>query len=194
MRHLLPPPPPGHHVEITGLPAVAVRGYELLSQGRYLSNLLGIGATGLVLAVLLPRRKDAVRAVLAALLATGSGMFLLWLTGTPLTPLTVALGSLTAAVGCEFTVLLAEAARTNEPALKRSVMLAATTSAAGYVVLTLSSVPVIRQFGALLPCSVGLSLASALFVTQFIGQARSRRGEQGASPVDAGNEIQGVNP
>lgn len=196
VQHHMPPPPAGHHVEITGLPAVAVRGYELLSHGRYLSNLLGIGATGLVLAVLLPWRRDAARAVLAAILATGSGMSLLWLTGTSLTPLTVALGSLTAAVGCEFTVLLAEAARTNEPALKRSVMLAATAQTAGYIVLTLSSVPVIRQFGVLLPCSVGLSLASALLVTRFVREREvgATRDERLAPRQESDTETKGVHP
>lgn len=191
-QRVMPPPPPGHRVEITGLPVVAVRGYEILSDGRYASNLLGIGATTLVLVAFLRRRSDAARAAVAALLATGAGMFLLWLTAMPLTPLTVTLGSLTAAIGCEYTVLLAEASRRNDSVLRRSVMLTATTSAAGYVVLAFSSVSVIQQFGVLLPCSVGLSLASALCVTQLFGQAGHGREEHAVSAAAERSQAEGV--
>ncbi|MBO0851270.1 MAG: RND transporter, partial [Pseudonocardia sp.] len=116
LTQTLPPPPAGYTVRLAGLPIVAARGQQLVSEDRLAANLFGVLAAGLVLAVGLPRRADAARAVLAALLATGAGLFLLWLTGTPLSPITVALGSLTAAVGCEFTVLLAESARRRNPA------------------------------------------------------------------------------
>lgn len=193
-QRVMPPPPPGYQVEVTGLPVVAVRGYELLSNGRYLSNLLGIGATALVLVTSLRRRADAVRAIAAALLATGAGMFLLWLTATPLTPLTVGLGSLTAAVGCEFTVLLAESSRTNDPALRRSVLVAASAAASGYVVLAFSSVSVIHQFGVLLPCSVGLSLASAFVVTQLFGQSGPNHEKSAGYTAAEGSQKEGVKP
>lgn len=169
VRKAIPPPPPGDRVELTGLPNVAIRGYELLSNGRYASNLLGIVATGAVLALALRRRSDAVLAVITAFLATGIGLGLLWLFAVPFTPLTVGLGSLTAAVGCEFTILLAEAKRNRDRSLRRSVILAATTSATGYAVLSFSSVSVLQQFGILLTCSVSLSLVCGLCVVQIVG-------------------------
>jgi hypothetical protein len=57
----LPPTPPGMTVDIVGLPVAAARGYELVSDGRYLVNVVGILAAGLVLLVGLSRRTDAVR-------------------------------------------------------------------------------------------------------------------------------------
>jgi hypothetical protein len=160
----LPPPPAGYHVEITGLPAVAVRGNELLSGDRVVMNIAGIVAAGFVLAIGLRRRADAVRAVLAAAIATGAGLAVMHLAGVPLSPVTVGLGSLTAAVGCEFTVLLAESVRRNSRTLRRSVGLAALTSAVGYAVLSVSGLTAIREFGLLLAGSVLLALTAAACV------------------------------
>ncbi|MGW6356371.1 hypothetical protein ACWFR5_14505 [Streptomyces sp. NPDC055092] len=160
----LPPPPPGYHVELTGLPTVAVRAEELVSANRVFNNLLGIITAGAVLLVGLQRRGDALRAVATAATATGVGLAVFSLTGTPLSPVTAALGPLTAAVGCEFTVLLAEARRSGSLQLRRSVLLATLTSTAGYAVLVASGLATVRQFGVLLAGSVLLALLSAACV------------------------------
>ncbi|MBW0113740.1 MMPL family transporter [Pseudonocardia abyssalis] len=161
----LPPPPASFEVEITGLPMLAARAHELVSGDRYLANLAGVAAAGLVLAVGLGRRRpDAARAVAAAVIATGVGLLLIRLVGLPLNPVTVALGSLTAAVGCEFTVMLTEARRRAHRGLRRSVLLAAATSAVGYLVLAVSGLGAIREFGLLLAGSVLLALAAAQLV------------------------------
>jgi predicted RND superfamily exporter protein len=157
----LPPAPPGYHTELAGLPVVAVTAQEMVSADRVWGNLAGIGAAGVVLLIGLRRRSDAVRAVAAGAIATGTGFCALWLTGVPLSPVTVALGSLTTAIGCEFTVLLAEAARQGSRRLLRSVWLATATSAVGYAVLVGSQLAVIAEFGVLLAGSVVLSLLSA---------------------------------
>jgi hypothetical protein len=163
----LPPPPLGYQVKLAGLPIVAARGQELVSADRLQANLLGVLAAGLVLAIGLRRRWDALRAVVSALLATGAGLFLLWLSGTPLSPITVALGSLTAAVGCEFTVLLSEASRRRNPALRRAVLLVTATSVVGYAVLMISGIAVVREFGLLLAGAVLLALLSSLCVVRL---------------------------
>jgi hypothetical protein len=163
----LPPPPPGYDVNLAGLPIVAARGQQLVSDDRLAANLLGVFAAGLVLAIGLRRRWDALRAVASAVLATGVGLFLLWLTGTPLSPITVALGSLTAAVGCEFTVLLSEASRRRNPALRRAVLLVTATSVVGYAVLVVSGIAVVREFGLLLAGAVLLALLSSLCVVRL---------------------------
>ncbi|WP_047223248.1 MULTISPECIES: RND transporter [Protofrankia] len=184
-------PPSGFQVEIAGLSMVAVRGQEMLSSERTLGNLLGISAAAAVLAVGLRRRGDALRALAAAALATGAGLFLLWVLGIPLSPITVGLGSLTAAVGCEFTVLLSEAARRGGRALRTPVLLAATTSAVGYLVLAASDLAVIRQFGVLLAGAVGLALAAAGVVVAVAHPRSSRvRPEPGPRPV--AHELVGV--
>ena len=183
----LPPAPAGYRMELTGLPTVAVRGNELLSADRLLTNVAGILAAGVVLAVGLRRRTDAGRAVLAATIATGGGLCALWLLGIPLSPITVALGSLTAAVGCEFTVLLAESARGGGRALRRSVWLASITSATGYAVLAVSGLSAVREFGLLLAGSVLVALASAWCVVwatvrrqprQFVAEAMEKTPEK----------------
>lgn len=166
LKKTLPPPPPGYRAEITGLPMAAARGDELLSHGRLLSNIAGIVAAGVVLVVGLRRRTDAGRAVLAASVATGAGLFFMWALDIPLSPITVALGSLTAAVGCEFTVMFAESVRKKQKALRRSVLLAALTSAVGYLVLTISQLTAIRDFGLLLSGSVVLALGAAWLVVE----------------------------
>jgi predicted RND superfamily exporter protein len=167
LRRELPPPPAGFTVTVTGLPIVAVRGQELVSGDRLRSNLLGVFAASFVLALGLGRRSDALRAMMSALLATGGGLFVLWLTGTPLSPITVALGSLTAAVGCEFTVLLTEAGRRRNPALRRAVLLVTLASALGYAVLGISGIAVVREFGVLLAGAVVLALLSSLCVVRL---------------------------
>jgi predicted RND superfamily exporter protein len=180
--------PPGFQVQLSGLSMVAVRGEELVSGERVIGNVLGIAAAALVLALGLRRRSDAARALAAAVLATGVGLFVLWLSGIPLSPITVALGSLTAAVGCEFTVLLSESARRGGTALP--VLLAAATSAVGYLVLTASDLAVIRQFGVLLAGAVCLALAAAAVV---VAVTRPRPGaplESGPDPVS--HELVGV--
>jgi hypothetical protein len=164
VRTELPPPPPGMTAELSGLPMVAVRGYQIVSSDRYLASAAGVVAAGLILAFGLRRRVDALRAVAAAVIATGASLLLLWATGTALSPLTVALGSLTAAVGCEFTVMVSQSARQADRSLRRAVALAAGTSAIGYAVLAVSPLALMREFGLLLAASVGLSYAAALFV------------------------------
>lgn len=184
----LPAPPEGYSVDLTGLPMLAARGYELVDADRLLANTAGVVAAGVVLALGLSRRRaDAGRAVVAAALATGTGLGLVWLTGTPLNPVTVALGSLTAAVGCEFTVMLAEARRTGRSGLRRSVVLAALTSAVGYLVLALSGLAAIREFGLLLSGSVLLALGAAHLVVWVWppGPADRKPGSAAARPDDA---------
>lgn len=174
----LPPPPDGLRAELSGLPMVAVRGYELVSGDRYLIGLAGVLAAGMVLLVGLRHRWDAVRAVLAAMIATGAELLLIWVTGTPLNPITVALGSLTAAVACEFTVMMSESVRRRDRGLRAVVLLAAMTSAAGFAVLGLSQLVVMRQFGLLLTVSVALSYLVARFIVWALPPKRARQEEK----------------
>lgn len=188
----LPQPPPEYKYQLAGLPIVAVRGQQLVSGDRLAANLLGVIAAGLVLAIGLRRRWDALRAVLSALLATGVGLFLLWLTGTPLSPITVALGSLTAAVGCEFTVLLSEATRRRNPALRRAVLLVTATSVVGYAVLVISGIAVVKEFGVLLAGAVLLALLSSLCVVRLTAGPRFGGDEPGGSDQPTKDSLQGV--
>ncbi|WP_145981487.1 RND transporter [Pseudonocardia sp. HH130629-09] len=175
----LPPAPPGFVAEVSGLPAVAVQGYELVSADRYLAGTAGLVAAALVLAVGLRHRRDALRAAFAAVLATGANLFLLWAFGIPLNPLTVALGSLTAAVGCEFTVMTCDAVRTRDARLRTAVTLAALTSGTGFAVLALSDLALMREFGLLLALSVLLSYLAARLVVRVFPPAPAGAGIPG---------------
>ena len=97
----------------------------------------------------------------------------MWLLGIALTPITVAVGSLTAAVGCEFTVVLAESVRHRDRGMWRAALLAAGASATGYSVLLFSGLGIVRQFGALLAVTVALAFVSAWFVVWISPGARS---------------------
>ncbi|KRA29997.1 MULTISPECIES: hypothetical protein [unclassified Nocardioides] len=158
-------PPPGYTARVTGIPVLAADGYDVLTRDRHWSNLAGIGVAGLVLAAGLRRRSDAGRAVAAALLATGWGLLLVTFLGVALNPITVALGSLTAAVGCEFAVMLSEARRSGDRRLRRSVYIAAAVSAAGYSALSISDLDLLRQFSATLVAAVALALAAGHLVS-----------------------------
>jgi hypothetical protein len=167
IRTALPPVPPGYTADVVGLPVAAARGYELVSNDRYLPNVLGILAAALVLGIGLARRTDALRAFVAAGLATGWGLAGAWLIGLTLSPLTVGLGSLTVATACEFTVLLA-AGGAAAGRLRRTVGVAALAAAMGYLSLAVSDLGIIRGFGVLLAGVVVLSLLAAQLVHRVL--------------------------
>lgn len=183
----LPPPPSGYEVELTGLPLVLLQGSDLVSADRVVANVAGILVAAAVLAVGLRRRGDALRAAVAATVATGVGFALLALAGRGLDPVTVSLGALTAAIGCEFTVVGAEAVRRGSAQLRRAVVLVAATSAAGYLALLGSGLGVVRGFGAQLAVAVLLALlASRLVVDATVRPAAPAdpRRADAADPTD----------
>ncbi len=140
---------------------VASRGYDLLSGGRLAASLAGPLAAGAVLLVLVPRRRHALLATAAALLAVGWGALALRITGVDLTPLTVGLGSLTAAVGCEFTLFTLERRAAGDDHAFRGAVTAAATAAAGFAALAVSRLDVLAGFGLVLAGSVLLALLAA---------------------------------
>ena len=183
LARTIPPPPPGLSAQLTGLPVIAASAHEQVSRDRYLPNVLGIAFAGAVLAIGLRRRGDALRAMAAAGMASGLGLLGMWLMGIALTPVTVALGSLTAAVGCEFTVVLADAARRADKAARRAVLLAAAASATGYSVLMLSGLSSLAEFGALLTITVVLAFASSTIVVWLAPPAREDGNAHISSPA-----------
>ncbi len=172
VKRNLPAAAPGDETRISGLPLVLLRAEELVAETRYQANVFGILAAGTVLLTGLRRRGDALRGILAATLATGCGFALVALSGGGLNPISGALGALTAAVGCEFTVMLAEGAR-GRPLLRRAVVLVAATSSAGYLVLLASGLDAVRSFGLFLAEGVGLALIASWAVVAVTVRAPS---------------------
>lgn len=183
LRATLPKPPEGFSVEVTGLPVAAARAYTLVSAESYLGNILAIAAAGAVLLIGLARRRDALRAVLAAVLATGCSLAVIWLLGISLTPLTAALGSLTTATGCEFTVLLLSARRQGRPGLIRTVGVGGLAASVGYLVLLASGIEVLRQFGLLLAGATALSYVIAKVTVGLLPPADENDGTRDAASV-----------
>jgi predicted RND superfamily exporter protein len=175
IRSELPPAPPGTKVELVGLPLVAVSAYDSLSSDRFLNAGLGIVAAGLALAIGLARRRDAVLAVASAALTTGFVLLGMKVLSIGLNPITAAVGSLAAAVACEFTVVLADSARRS--GAHGSVRLAAAASATGYLVLAASGVASIRSFGLLLAVTVIVAAVTAQLVV-WIAAVRPEVGEE----------------
>ncbi|MFE2429297.1 hypothetical protein ACFXJ5_21435 [Streptomyces sp. NPDC059373] len=168
VKAALPSPPTGYRVDIVGLPVAADRAYALVSGDRYLSNTIGIVAAGLILVLGLRRRRDGLRAMLAAALATGWTLASLWLLGQSLNPLTAALGSLITVTGCEFTVLLVDARQEKDSRLRLVVALACVTSAIGYLALVPSRIALLREFGVALTATVLFSYLAATAVVRLI--------------------------
>lgn len=145
-------------VELAGLPMVAVSAHDALQRDRLVTAVLGVLAAGAMLLVLLPDRRVALLAMLSAGVASGLVLLGMVAAGLALTPMTAGLGSLTAAVACEFTVVLAHAHRVGDRRIVRAVDLAAAASATGYLVLALSDLGLVREFGLLLALTVVVAL------------------------------------
>ncbi len=182
VRRVLPPPPSGATVSLAGLPVVAVEGYDGLTRDRLLPNVLALLVLTGVAAVGLPRRRDALWALLAAALAAGWGFAGLAATGVGVSPLTTSLGALVAAVGCEFTLLGLYGGRSGHRGVHRAVVVAAATGAAGFLALLASDLRVIQEFGLVLVGSLVLAYASsALVVAAAARRPRGSTDQEGAS-------------
>jgi len=114
--------------------------------------------------------------VLTVCLAFGWVALWAWLTIGSLNPLTVAVGSLTVATGCEFSVMLSSGRRDRRAHIARTVTVAALAGSAGYLVLTLSGVAMLHDLGVLLTASVVLSYLAARLVAWLFPPAPAPRG------------------
>jgi predicted RND superfamily exporter protein len=161
----LPDPPTGVEADLVGLPVAAARGLDLVSEGRTWMNIVGIGLALLVVLIGLRSARDTGRVLFTVLLAAGWVSGLVYLTAGSLSPLTVAIGSLTTATGCEFALMLA---RSGHRDVLRNVGTAALAATAGYLVLGLSELAVLRDFGLLLGASVACSFLAAVVANRVL--------------------------
>ena len=193
-------PPAGVHAQLVGLSVLAAAsGTQVASPWRRIETLLaGLAAVALVL--LIAFRGDRRRALvpLAPIaLATGWSALVLFLVRVPLNPMSVTLGALVIALSTEFSVLLSERHRQERlagystvEALRRSyartgaaVAASGVTAIAGFGVLVLSDIRMLRDFGlvTLIDLSVSLvgvliALPAAIVLAEGAAPARVRRG------------------
>jgi predicted RND superfamily exporter protein len=154
-------PPAGVEVRFAGLPVIAAAAASDLSSSRYWLTLAGLVAVALVLLAVNRSFVRALVPLVPVVLATGWSSLVLWLSQVPLNPMSAALGALTIAIATEFSVILAarfreergaglgasEAIRAAYARTGPAVLASAVTVIAGFAVLIVSDVSMLRDFG-----------------------------------------------
>jgi len=154
-------PPPGVEVRLAGLPVIAAAAATDLSGSRYWLTLAGLLAVAFVLLAVYRSIARALVPLVPIVLATGWSSLVLWLSGIPLNPMSAALGALTIAIATEFSVILSarfheergggrsvsEALRGAYARTGAAVLASGVTATAGFAVLIVSDVRMLRDFG-----------------------------------------------
>jgi predicted RND superfamily exporter protein len=180
MRSRLDDRPEGVDAQLAGLPVLAAEANEKVSSDwrRLLTLVVGLLAVFIVLRIALRDGRRAGVPLIPILLATGWSSLVLFALRIPLNPMSVTLGALVIAISTEFSVLLAERyrqerARGHEPqeALRRTyrstgaaVLASGATAIAGFAVLVLSDIRMLRDFGFVTVVDLSVSLLGVLVV------------------------------
>jgi hypothetical protein len=172
-------PPAGVSASLVGLQVLAAQsGAEVADPWRRLETLL-VGLAAVALVLLLAFRGDRRRALVPLVpivLATGWSALILFAVRVPLNPMSVTLGALVIAISTEFSVLLSERHRQEKlagydtiEALRRSyrrtgaaVAASGVTAIAGFGVLVLSDIAMLRDFGLVTLIDLSVSLVGVL--------------------------------
>jgi hydrophobe/amphiphile efflux-3 (HAE3) family protein len=173
-------PPAGVHAELAGLPVLAAEANEKVASPwrRVLQLLAGLLAVAVVLLLAFRRPARALVPLVPIVLATGWSALVIFLTRIPLNPMSVTLGALVIAISTEFSVLLSERYRQEreaghglEAALARTyastgraVAASGATAIAGFAVLVLSDIRMLRDFGLVTVVDLTVSLLGVLLV------------------------------
>jgi uncharacterized protein len=173
-------PPPGVSASLTGIPVLAAEANSALSSSarRLLTLLAGLVAVGLVLLAVFRKPQRALVPLIPIALATGWSALIVFATRIPLNPMSATLGTLVIAISTEFSVLLSERFRQeramgHDPAeaLRRTyrstglaVLASGITAIAGFGVLALSNITMLRDFGFVTLIDLTVSLAGVLVV------------------------------
>jgi uncharacterized protein len=172
-------PPAGVRASLVGLPVLAAQsGSEVAAPWRRLETLL-VGLAAVALVLLIAFRGDRRRALVPLVpivLATGWSALILFAVRVPLNPMSVTLGALVIAISTEFSVLLSERHRQERlagydtiEALRRTyrrtgaaVAASGVTAIAGFGVLVLSDITMLRDFGLVTLIDLSVSLIGVL--------------------------------
>jgi hydrophobe/amphiphile efflux-3 (HAE3) family protein len=202
-------PPPGVTARLAGLPVLGAEANATLSDPLRRAGTLVVGLLAVLLVLLLVRRRSSgswrrawERAwvpVVPIALATGWSALVLWLVRVPLNPLSAMLGALVLAISTEFAVLLsarfeAERAAGHAPAdaIRRTyrstgatVLASGVTAIAGFAVLALSDVRMLRDFGVVTVVDLTVSLLGVLVVLPAVLVLAERRAAVRRAPEPA---------
>ncbi len=193
-------PPKGVSAQLVGLPVLAAQANaQVASPWRRLEMLLaGLVAVALILTIAFRGDRRRVLTPLAPIvLASGWSALVLFVVRVPLNPMSVTLGALVIAIATEFSVLLAERHRQERlgghdvaEALRRTyrhtgaaVAASGVTAIAGFGVLTLSNIAMLRDFGLVTLIDLSVSLIGVLVALpaalMLSGAAAERGGREG---------------
>ena len=196
-------PPDGVRAELAGLPVLAAdANATLASPLRRLGTLAaGLLAVFLVLLAVYRRREHAWVPLVPIALATGWSALVLFALRVPLNPMSATLGALVIAISTEFAVLLSARYRQEradghppQEALRRTyrstgaaVVASGATAIAGFAVLALSDVAMLRDFGIVTVVDLTVSLLGVLAVLPavlMIAERRAARRAGGPASVE----------
>jgi hydrophobe/amphiphile efflux-3 (HAE3) family protein len=200
MRSLLHPPK-GVSATLVGLPVLAAQSGAQLADplNRLWTLLAGLGAVALVLALVFRGRWRRVLVPLVPVaLATGWSALVLFLLRVPLNPMSVTLSALVIAISTEFSVLLSERHRQERAAghetieaLRRAyartgaaVGASAVTAIAGFGVLALSDIRMLRDFGLVTLVDLTVSVLGVLLAlpATLVLASRAQRSADSSAP------------
>jgi predicted RND superfamily exporter protein len=169
-------PPAGVEVQLAGLPVIAAAAANDLSSGRYWLTLAGLLAVALVLLAVYRSVSRALIPLVPVLLAGGWSALVLWASGIPLNPMSATLGALTIAIATEFSVILSaryheerdggmalgEALAAAYSRTGAAVLASALTATAGFAVLIVSDIQMLRDFGLVTVIDLVVALAGVM--------------------------------
>ena len=183
-------PPPGVTASLTGLPVLAAEANNALSSSgrRLLTLVVGLLAVGLVLLAVFRDARRALIPLIPIVLATGWSALIVFVIRIPLNPMSATLGALVIAISTEFSVLLSERFRQERAhghdlheALRRTysstgtaVLASGITAIAGFGVLVLSSITMLRDFGLVTLVDLTVSLGGVLLVLPAVLELAER--------------------
>jgi uncharacterized protein len=190
-------PPAGVTVRLAGLPVLAAEANSALSDPLRRIVTVAVALLAVLLVLLAVNRRHGLRGawarawvpVVPIALATGWSALVLWLLGVPLNPLSATLGALVLAISTEFAVLLSarfaaerQAGAPPEEALRQTyrstgaaVLASGATAIAGFAVLALSDVQMLRDFGLVTVVDLTVSLLGVLAVLPAVLVLAERR-------------------
>jgi uncharacterized protein len=172
-------PPRGLSAQLVGLPVLAAQsGAQVAAPWRRVLTLLaGLAAAALVLlAAFRGDRRRALTPLLPVALATGWSALVVFVIRVPLNPMSVTLSALVIAISTEFSVLLSERHRQERAAGRplgealrvtyartgAAVAASGVTAIAGFGVLVLSDIRMLRDFGIVTLVDLSVSLVGVL--------------------------------
>ncbi len=194
-------PPRGVSAQLVGLSVLAAQANaQVASPWRRLETLLvGLAAVALVLLIAFAGDiRRALTPLTPIVLASGWSALILFAVRVPLNPMSLALGALVIAITTEFSVLLSERHRQERlaghdvvQALRRTyshtgaaVAASGVTAIAGFGVLVLSDIAMLRDFGLVTVIDLGVSLVGVLVAlpAALVLAERSRVGVEWPTP------------